>query len=82
MIWTETRPAGWPMPDSMERPGRTAWLKGGTRGAMETINQAAGYPCYCASVWTGGCDFCTGIAALDGVRAEEQRRRQTQEGTR
>ena len=56
----------------IDRPGYDVWVKGGTRGEMQDANLQAGFLCYCASLWDGYCDFCTGLASLDGVRAQEQ----------
>ena len=82
MKQTDTRPVGRLIPNHMTRPGETAWRAGASRATMERLNREAGYPCYCSAVWGGCCDFCAGLAALDGARAEEQRRHQTQEGAR
>jgi len=60
------------------RPGYNRLVWGGTRGEMETANREAGFPCYCASLWSSLCDFCTGLAPLDGERAKSQRQFQAQ----
>ncbi len=64
-------------------PGMVKWLEGGTtRAEMERINRAAGLPCYCSGIWSGYCDFCTGLAPKGGDRwtgqlAEQSKGRET-----
>lgn len=42
--------------------------------ARQRRNWKAGVPCYCATV--SPCDFCAGLAAMTGPRADEQRTEQ------
>jgi hypothetical protein len=49
-------------------PGYRRFVEGGTRGEMEQANREAGRPCYCASLWSGFCDMCTGLAPMNGDR--------------
>jgi hypothetical protein len=49
-------------------PGYQLWTKGATRIQMQTANQEAGRACYCASLWNGHCDACTGLAPEGGQR--------------
>ena len=52
----------------VDLPGYKAWIRGGTRQEMQAANEAVERPCYCASLWAGYCDFCTGLAADGGER--------------
>lgn len=50
-------------------PGYRVYVRGGSRGQMQDANREAGHPCYCASLWSGFCDCCTGIAGEERRKA-------------
>ncbi len=54
--------------DDTNPPGMILWNSGATRQAMQDANRAASLPCYCASLWSGWCDFCSGLAPKGGDR--------------
>lgn len=55
------------------RPGYQIFIRGHiSRELMQRTNREAGLPCYCDSIWTGYCDFCTGLVPRDGDRWKQQ----------
>ena len=70
----------WPASGLDARPGYALWIRGKTRGEMEAANRAAGLACYCASIWQGYCDCCTGLAGE--IRTAEQLAAHAEKGAR